>query len=141
MQWEGQQLQDGNKWLHHNHSLVSAWGVCSQGWWTFHGGPEDHLGTPEAPAPRSHSKCSGMLMGLRDGCWVLLWGWESWCQSIGQCRTSHPSAAYWVLMQEDTHSLQKLMGYLVLLHIQRWFPEQGNSSSSSVPWRETLRCG
>lgn len=38
---------------------ATAWsqrGVCSQGW-PFHGGPEDHLGTPEAADPWSSSKC------------------------------------------------------------------------------------
>lgn len=45
---------------------TTAWshcGVCSQGW-PFRGGPEEHLGTPEAADPQSISKCCSQRGGL-----------------------------------------------------------------------------
>ena len=86
---------------------TTAWsqcGVCSQGW-PFCGGPEDHLGTPEADDPWSSSKhCSQYRApARRPGAAV----------GMGTTVTVHgsvqkiclPSAAHWVFMQEDARSL------------------------------------
>lgn len=86
-------------------------GVCSQGW-SFCGGPEDHLGTPEAAGPRSSSKCHGQrgapqVVGCCCGAghhggslWVSMGDLSSCCCSL-------------VFMQEDACSLQEQTGHLV----------------------------
>lgn len=64
---------------------ATAWsqcGVCSQGW-PFPGGPEEHLGTPEAADPQSISKCCSQQEGLCS-CLSAAVGLGLQWQSVGQ---------------------------------------------------------
>lgn len=167
MQWEGQQLQDGNRWLCRTPQLGLSAGyvprarpfvVALKTTWAHL-----RLQIPGAAANAAASmwlhRWLGAAVGLSTTVAVHGSAWE----------TCLPSAAHWVFMQEDACSLQELTGHLVAFlsgaaaavsfaaeslpespllpfcipaHMQRQFPEQGaSSSSSSAPWHEALRRG
>lgn len=144
---------------------TAAWSqcrVCSKGG-PFRGGPEDHLGTPDAADPRSSSKNFSQHVAL--GRWLdaavqlsAMW------QSMGQCRT-----LLFLLLLTGFHARgpgadRTLCGFLEGL--QLWFnllpnlsqqtlsclssplhtcrdgSQSGVPHSPSLPsWHEALRCG
>lgn len=145
---------------------ATAWSqcrVCSQDW-LFRGGPEDHLGTPEAADPWSSSKSFSQHRALGGWLGAAVWLSAMW-QSMGQCKRTllfllqltgfhvgGPGAdrtlgGFLEGLQLCFYLLpilsQQTLSYLSSrLHTCRGGSQSGVAHSPPLPsWYEALRCG